>query len=74
MDKREANAIIYMLSLIIGILLILIFLFLLEWKKLDGRIKHSTREHDKAALVLREQREKMQKLLKTLEESNGREP
>jgi uncharacterized membrane protein len=64
MDKREFNAITFMLCLLFGILLVLMFLFLLEGRKMKGELKNSTRENQKAALVLREEREKMERLLK----------
>jgi hypothetical protein len=40
------------------------FLFLLEGRKMKGELKNSTRENQKAALVLREEREKLERLLK----------
>ncbi len=64
MDKREFNAITFLLCMVIGILLVLMFLFLLEDRKMKGELKNSTRENQKAALVLREEREKLERLLK----------
>jgi uncharacterized protein YpmS len=64
MDKREFNAITFLLCLLFGILLVLMFLFLLEGRKMKGELKNSTRENQKAALVLREEREKLERLLK----------
>jgi cell division protein FtsB len=71
MGKHEQNAIIYLLCVVIGILLVLLFFFLLEGMKMDARLNHSRKEHDKSALVLREQREKMERLLKQLKEKEN---
>lgn len=68
MDKRESNAIIFLLCLIIGVLFALLFLFLLEGAKMRGQLLHSTRENDKSALALRDSREKLEKLLKAVSE------
>ncbi len=67
MDKREFNAITFLLCLLFGILLVLMFLFLLEGRKMKGELKNSTRENQKAALVLREEREKLERLLKLVD-------
>lgn len=69
MDKREFNAITFLLCLMFGILLVLMFLFLLEGKKIRGELKHSTRENQKTLLVLREEREKFERVLKQLKET-----
>jgi uncharacterized membrane protein (DUF106 family) len=75
MDKRESNAIIFMLCLIVGILFVLLFFFLLEDRKMKSQLQHNTHENQKAALALRESREKLEKLLKTLKElDDGRKP
>jgi hypothetical protein len=71
MDKREFNAITFLLCLVIGILLVLMFLFLLEDRKMKGELKNSTRENQKAALVLREEREKLERVLKQLKEKEN---
>jgi uncharacterized membrane protein (DUF106 family) len=71
MDKREFNAITFLLCLVIGILLVLMFLFLLEDRKMKGELKNSTRENQKAALVLREEREKLERVLKQLKEKES---
>jgi uncharacterized membrane protein (DUF106 family) len=71
MDKREFNAITFLLCLVIGILLVLMFLFLLEDRKMKGELKNSTRENQKAALVLREEREKIERVLKQLKEKEN---
>jgi predicted PurR-regulated permease PerM len=69
MDKRESNAIIFLLCLVIGVLLVLMFFFLLEGKKMNGQLNHSTRENDRSALALRESREKLERLLKAVQDT-----
>lgn len=66
MGKRESNAIIFLLCLVIGILFALLFFFLLEGAKMKGQLQHSTRENDKSALALRDSREKLEKLLRSV--------
>lgn len=66
MGKRESNALIFLLCLIIGILFALLFLALLEAGKYKGKLDHSTRENDRAAIALRESREKLERLLKAV--------
>ena len=66
MGKQESNALIFLLCLIIGILFALLFLALLEAGKYKGKLDHSTRENDRAAIALRESREKLEKLLKAV--------
>lgn len=66
MDKRESNAIIFLLCIVIGILFVVLFFALLEGGKLKGQLNNSRRENDKAALALRDSREKMEKLLKAM--------
>lgn len=71
MGKHENNAIIYLLCVLVGIGLVLMFFFLLEWKRMNKELQHHSREADKSALVMREQREKLEKLLKTLKEKSN---
>jgi predicted PurR-regulated permease PerM len=66
MGKRESNAIIFLLCLMVGILFVLLFFFLLEGKKMKGQLNHNTRENEKAALALRDSREKLERLLKSV--------
>lgn len=66
MGKQESNALIFLLSLIVGILFALLFLALLEAGKYKGKLDHSTRENDRAAIALRESREKLERLLKSV--------
>lgn len=69
MGKRESNALIFLLCLIVGVLFALLFLGLLEAGKYKGKLDHSTRENDRAALVLREERKKLERLLKTVHDT-----
>lgn len=69
MGKRESNALIFLLCLIVGVLFALLFLGLLEAGKYKGKLDHSTRENDRAALVLREERKKLERLLKTVNDT-----
>jgi CBS domain containing-hemolysin-like protein len=66
MGKQESNALIFLLSLVVGILFALLFLALLEAGKYKGKLDQSTRENDRAAIALRESREKLEKLLKAV--------
>lgn len=70
MAKPDNNAVIFLLSIVIGILFVLIAFFLLRLMTLDAALRHNKRESDKAALVLRDEREKMEKLLKVLKEKD----
>ena len=69
MGKRESNALIFLLCLIIGVLFALIFFALLEAGKYKGKLDHSTRENTRAALALRESREKLERLLKAVQDT-----
>lgn len=69
MDKRESNALIFLLCLIVGILFALLFLGLLEAGKYKGKLDNSTQENQRAALALRESREKLERLLKTVRDA-----
>lgn len=73
MPKIE-NVITIFLGVLVMCLCTVIFVMLVKFAKQEGEGNHQRRENQKAALLLREEREKMQKLLKTLEEINGREP
>jgi len=53
------------------VLLVLMFFFLLEGKKMKGQLNHSTRENDRSALALRESREKLERILKQLKEKEN---
>lgn len=66
MGKREDNAVIVFLGVLVGIALPLIFFLVLRLDVVEGRLRKSTRENDKSAMVLREEREKLEKLLKSV--------
>lgn len=65
MAKHEDNAITFLLCLVIGILLILIFFALLRMATLDSQLLRSNREVDKAIVLLREEREKFKAVQST---------
>lgn len=65
MAKHEDNAITFLLCLVIGILLILIFFALLRMATLDSQLLRSKREVDKAIVLLREEREKFKAVQST---------
>jgi hypothetical protein len=69
MAKHEDNAIIFLLCIVIGILLVLLFFALLRMEKLDSNLVKNNREVNKAIVLLREEREKFKKEL-----NDGREP
>lgn len=66
MVKHLNNAVIFMLCLVIGILCLVVFVMVLKFATQEGERKRDRRENEKAALVLREEREKLEKLLKTV--------
>lgn len=69
MSKPENLGVIVFLGLLVGCLCTFTFWLALKlWQK-DGEFKRQEREANKAALVLREEREKMQKLLEALHRS-----
>jgi len=69
MAKHEDNAIIFLLCIVIGILLVLLFFALLRMEKLDSNLVKNNREVNKAIVLLREEREKFKKEL-----DDGRKP
>lgn len=66
MAKHENNAVIYLLCVVIGILFVLLTFVLLRLMTVDSSLIHNKREADKAALLLRDEREKFEKLLRTV--------
>lgn len=66
MSKPENLGIIVFLGLLVGCLCTVVFVMLFKFAKQEGESKHQRRENEKAALVLREEREKLEKLLKTV--------
>lgn len=74
MDKREANAIIYLLCLVLGILFVLLAYVLLRLMTVDASLAQSDRQNRKnreetqrATMLLRDEREKFERLLKALQ-------
>lgn len=69
MAKHEDNAIVFMLCLVVGVLMVLLFFVLLRMETLNSQLVRNKREVDKAVVLLREEREKFKKEL-----SDGRKP
>lgn len=69
MDKPTNLGVIVFLGVLVMCLCTLLFVMMLEFAKQDGQRKHERSENQKAALLLREQREKMEKLLEALQRS-----
>ena len=66
MAKPENLGVIVFLGVLVFCLCTLVFWMLLKFYSQDGEFRHHRRESEKAALVLREEREKLEKLLKTV--------
>ncbi len=66
MAKHLDNAVVYLLCVVIGILGVLLFFLVLKFYKQEGDFKHTRRETEKDALVLRDEREKLERLLRTV--------
>lgn len=66
MAKHADNAVIALLIFVILILFVLFGYVLLRLMTVDKQLQHSQRENNKAALVLRDEREKFEKLLKAV--------
>ena len=69
MAKHEDNAIVFMLCLVVGVLMVLLFFVLLRMETLNSQLVRNKREVDKAVVLLREEREKFKKEL-----NDGRKP
>ena len=67
MSKPENLGVIVFLGVLIGCLCTVVFWMLLKFNVQDGEFKRQQRESAKAALVLREEREKLERLLKAVE-------
>jgi uncharacterized protein YlxW (UPF0749 family) len=67
MSKPEGFGIIVFLGLLVMCLCTVIFWMLLKFAKQEGQVEHNRREANRAAVVLREEREKLERLLKTVE-------
>jgi energy-converting hydrogenase Eha subunit H len=66
MAKHEDNAVIALLIFFVLILTVLLAYTLLRLMTTDKQLEHHQREANKSALVLRDEREKLEKLLKSL--------
>lgn len=66
MFKLE-NAVTIFLGVLVMCLCTVVFLMLVKFAKQEGESKRQRQENQKAALVLREEREKFERLLKTVE-------
>jgi hypothetical protein len=66
MAKHENNAVIALLVFTVLILTVILAYFLLRLMTVDKQLEHQQRESAKSALVLRDEREKMEKLLKAM--------
>jgi predicted Holliday junction resolvase-like endonuclease len=67
MSKPENFGVIVFLGLLVMCLCTLLFWMLLKFAVQEGQVEKNRRELNKAALVLREEREKLERLLKTVE-------
>lgn len=61
------NAVTIFLGVLVMCLCAVVFLMLVKFAKQEGESKRQRQENQKAALVLREEREKFERLLKTVE-------
>jgi hypothetical protein len=61
MAKRDDNAVIALLCVVIGILFVVLVFVLIRLMTVDASLRHNKREVDKAIILLREEREKFQK-------------
>jgi cell division protein FtsB len=68
MAKHENNAVIVLLTVLFLILFVVMAFFLLRLMTVNKELEHQQRESAKTALVLRDEREKFEKLLKTLKQ------
>lgn len=66
MAKHENNAVIALLIFTVLILTVILAYFLLRLMTVDKQLERNQRESAKTALVLRDEREKLEKLLKAL--------
>lgn len=66
MAKHEDNAVLVLLVVVIGLLFLAIFWALLRITTVEGQLKHSTKENDKAAIALTDARRKLEEFMKTV--------
>ena len=69
MDKPQNFGVIVFLGLLVMCLCTLVFWMLLKFSVQDGEFKRQQRESQKAAMLLREEREKLERLLKAVEKT-----
>ena len=69
MLKPQNLGVIVFLGVLVGMLCTLVFWMVLKFYKQEGEFKHNRQEAQKAALVLREEREKLERLLKAVEKT-----
>ena len=68
MGKSESNAMIIFHGIVLGILLVVIAFFLFKLMVVNKKLDLSTEANHKAVILLRDEREKTEKLLKQLKE------
>lgn len=69
MSKPENLGVIVFLGVLVGCLCPLLFWMLLKFSVQDGQFKQQQRESYKAAMLLREEREKLERLLQAVEKT-----
>lgn len=67
MSKPENLGVIVFLGVLVMCLCTVVFIMLVKFAKQEGETERNRREANKAAVVLREEREKLERLLKTVE-------
>lgn len=67
MSKPDNLGVIVFLGVLVMCLCTVVFVMLLKFAKQEGESKRQRQENQKAALVLREEREKFERLLKTVD-------
>lgn len=67
MLKPQNLGVIVFLGVLVGCLCTLVFWMMLKFYKQDGEFQHNRKESQRAAMVLREEREKLERLLKTVD-------
>ena len=69
MFKWEGLWLTAFLGFLVMCLCTLVFLLVLDIYKKDGQFKHQQRESEKATLLMREERKKLERLLKAVEDT-----
>lgn len=73
MAKHEDNAVIALLIFVVMILFVILAYLLLRLMTVDAQLQGHERSADKSALVMRDEREKLEKLLKALKVEEEKE-